>query len=352
MKRPLSILLLLALAASAFAAQQTLDGPDTLPQMRVKVNANFDELYSGKQAIDADLTAIADLTPTNDDVLQRKAGSWVNRTIAQLKTDLTLTKADVGLGNVDNTADANKQIPTTTYGSLPTCNGGAAGLQRFASDVGLMLCDGSAWQQLTSLSTTFSARGTPLFTGQTKRFTDIGSTGATLRAVGTSSAADWKVQAPTVAYSSAADITGTSGTAEQILMQTGLLPAGIFQSASLVEVQAGATKSSTSNTSTPRIRIGPDGTTTDPQVWTNAAAVAAANQTYGIAPWFKFTSTTAIAAVGRQDGAPFAGGNNNTQQTQTVADISSSQLRVSVSFANAATGYTMTQTSLRVVLHP
>lgn len=40
------------------------------------------------QPVHLDLTAIAGLTPSNDDVLQRKAGAWVNRTIAQLKTDL------------------------------------------------------------------------------------------------------------------------------------------------------------------------------------------------------------------------------------------------------------------------
>lgn len=44
----------------------------------------------GKQAVDGDLTAIAALTPANDDVLQRKAGAWTNRTIAQLITDLGL----------------------------------------------------------------------------------------------------------------------------------------------------------------------------------------------------------------------------------------------------------------------
>ena len=38
--------------------------------------------------IDADLQTIADLSPTNDDVLQRKAGVWTSRTMAQLKTDL------------------------------------------------------------------------------------------------------------------------------------------------------------------------------------------------------------------------------------------------------------------------
>jgi|GEM_PF-1529055 len=69
---------------------------------------------AGKQAANADLTAIAGLSPTNDDVLQRKAGAWTNRTPAQLKTDLALAKADVGLGNVDNTSDATKNSATAT----------------------------------------------------------------------------------------------------------------------------------------------------------------------------------------------------------------------------------------------
>lgn len=44
-----------------------------------------------KQASDADLTAIAALSPANDDIIQRKAGSWINRTLAQLATDLGLS---------------------------------------------------------------------------------------------------------------------------------------------------------------------------------------------------------------------------------------------------------------------
>ncbi len=39
---------------------------------------------------DTDLITIAGLTPTDDDVIQRKAGAWTNRTLAQLKTDLAL----------------------------------------------------------------------------------------------------------------------------------------------------------------------------------------------------------------------------------------------------------------------
>lgn len=73
---------------------------------------------NAKQASDADLTAIAGLSPSNDDLLQRKAGAWTNRTIAQVKTDLALTKSDVGLGNADNTSDANKPISTAAQTAL------------------------------------------------------------------------------------------------------------------------------------------------------------------------------------------------------------------------------------------
>jgi hypothetical protein len=49
------------------------------------------------QPLDADLTAIGGLTPSNDDLIQRKAGAWTNRTLAQVKSDLALN-------NVENTA--------------------------------------------------------------------------------------------------------------------------------------------------------------------------------------------------------------------------------------------------------
>jgi hypothetical protein len=69
-----------------------------------------DQSLAGLQPLDADLTAIAALTPSNDDVIQRKSGAWTNRTMAQVKTDLALTKSDVGLGsvvNADTTTTAN-----------------------------------------------------------------------------------------------------------------------------------------------------------------------------------------------------------------------------------------------------
>lgn len=73
---------------------------------------------SNKQPLDSDLTAIAGLTPSNSDILQRIAGAWANRTPAQFKTDLSLSKADVGLANVDNTSDLNKPISTLTAAAI------------------------------------------------------------------------------------------------------------------------------------------------------------------------------------------------------------------------------------------
>lgn len=78
----------------------------------------LDAVAAAAQPLDSDLTAIAALTPTNDDVVQRKAGAWTNRTMAQIKTDLVLTKSDVGLGNVDNTSDASKPVSTATQTAL------------------------------------------------------------------------------------------------------------------------------------------------------------------------------------------------------------------------------------------
>lgn len=40
------------------------------------------------QPLDSDLTAIAGLSPSNDDIIQRKSGAWTNRTIAQYYADL------------------------------------------------------------------------------------------------------------------------------------------------------------------------------------------------------------------------------------------------------------------------
>lgn len=85
---------------------------------------------AASQPLDSDLTTIAGLTATTDNVIQSVAGSWASRTMAQLKTALALVKADVGLGNVDNTADASKAFAgsqitsgTVAYARLPVGTG-------------------------------------------------------------------------------------------------------------------------------------------------------------------------------------------------------------------------------------
>jgi hypothetical protein len=77
----------------------TLTGSNTGDQ-DLSGYATTSAVAAGYQPLDGDLTAVAGLSPANDDVVQRKAGAWTNRTMAQLKTDLAVTKTDVGLGSV------------------------------------------------------------------------------------------------------------------------------------------------------------------------------------------------------------------------------------------------------------
>jgi hypothetical protein len=84
----------------------------------LSAQTDLQSALNAKQASDADLTTFAGLSPSNDDLLQRKAGAWANRTPAQVKTDLALVKGDVGLGNVDNTSDANKPVSSATQTAL------------------------------------------------------------------------------------------------------------------------------------------------------------------------------------------------------------------------------------------
>lgn len=87
---------------------------------------------SGKQPLDADLTAIAGLSPSNDDVLQRKAGAWTNRTPAQLKSDLALSASDVGLGSVTNNAQTQAAIVPNTAPAAGQILAGNAGGTAYA----------------------------------------------------------------------------------------------------------------------------------------------------------------------------------------------------------------------------
>jgi hypothetical protein len=79
--------------------------------------ATMTTALAGKQPIDSDLTALAAIAPANDDVIQRKAGAWINRTIAQLKADLGLTGTNSG----DQTFFTPRVTPVTSS-ATPTFN--------------------------------------------------------------------------------------------------------------------------------------------------------------------------------------------------------------------------------------
>lgn len=90
--------------------------PDPHPQYMTA--AEVTTALGDYQPLDADLTTIAGLTATTDNFLQAKSSAWTTRTPAQVKTDLALTKGDVGLGNVDNTADSAKPVSTAQQTAL------------------------------------------------------------------------------------------------------------------------------------------------------------------------------------------------------------------------------------------
>ena len=94
------------------------------------VTSSLTTSINAKQPSDPNLTAIANLTPANNDVIQRKAGVWTNRTPAQLAVDLGVTtaaavafynvKADgtvKGDGVTDDTTALNTVLANSPVGS-------------------------------------------------------------------------------------------------------------------------------------------------------------------------------------------------------------------------------------------
>lgn len=79
----------------------TINNGESASSVRSKLNTAISELNTAtadiltKQPLDTDLTAISNLSPSNDDVLQRKSGAWTNRSMTQLKSDLAIAISDV-----------------------------------------------------------------------------------------------------------------------------------------------------------------------------------------------------------------------------------------------------------------
>lgn len=84
-----------------------------------------DQDLSGLQPLDSDLTTIAGLTPSNDDIIQRKAGVWTNRTMAQLATDLASgirSTVLTGLSTASSAAVAATDTILEAFGKLQAFN--------------------------------------------------------------------------------------------------------------------------------------------------------------------------------------------------------------------------------------
>lgn len=96
------------------------------------------QLNANKQDADSDLTSIAALAPSNDDIIQRKAGAWTNRTISQLKTDLAYgTASGYNVGTSANNVvqlDGSAKLPAVD-GSQLTNIGSGLGIGQTRQDV-------------------------------------------------------------------------------------------------------------------------------------------------------------------------------------------------------------------------
>ena len=70
--------------------------------------------FDTRQLASTDLSDVSVVTGTDDDILQRKAGAWTNRTVAQVKTDLALSNvtnhAQTQAAVVPNTAPSAGQL--------------------------------------------------------------------------------------------------------------------------------------------------------------------------------------------------------------------------------------------------
>jgi hypothetical protein len=78
------------------------------------------------QPLDPDLTAIAALSPADDDIIQRKAGAWTNRTLAQLMADIESSVSFVYQALVYDTDVPDKPMATPTInieGALAVATG-------------------------------------------------------------------------------------------------------------------------------------------------------------------------------------------------------------------------------------
>lgn len=103
---------------------------------RFKIRNAGDTAWLDVGVYGADLAAIEALTPTDDDIIQRKSGAWTNRTVSQLKSDLALnlvpnvdararashtgTQLAATVSDFNTAVDARIAVATGSFGTIAT----------------------------------------------------------------------------------------------------------------------------------------------------------------------------------------------------------------------------------------
>ena len=138
------------------------------------------------QPLNADLTGISSLLPSNDDVLQRKGGAWTNRSLAQLKADLATGDVSSNTGtSVDSevvlfNGTTGKSIKRATGTGYAKLSSGVLSVQAApipASDV-----SGAALTKTDDTNVTLTLGGTPGTALLTATSITVGWTGALAKA--------------------------------------------------------------------------------------------------------------------------------------------------------------------------
>lgn len=126
------------------------------------VNSAIQTQINGKQASDADLTTIAGLTATTDNILQAKSSAWASRTPAQVTADLPAVVGDSGSGGTKGLvpapaagdAAANKFLKASGVWVTPTGSGDASTNTATSVDSEIALFSGTGGKTLKRASTT------------------------------------------------------------------------------------------------------------------------------------------------------------------------------------------------------
>jgi hypothetical protein len=122
------------LGSTGFAARTATD---TWAQRSIAVSGSGLSISNGNGvggnptiSLADDVAAIEALSPSNDDIIQRKAGAWSNRTIAQLLTDLAA--AGTTFQPLDSDLTAIAALSTTSFGRSVLTQADASALRTLA----------------------------------------------------------------------------------------------------------------------------------------------------------------------------------------------------------------------------